>query len=72
MAEMCEVSLPPKFQSIRVDNGVRGDTTIEKMSKLRPAFDRKYGTLTAGNSSFLTDGAAAVLIMTEKKLKNTD
>ncbi|MCB0585960.1 MAG: thiolase family protein, partial [Phaeodactylibacter sp.] len=64
-AEIEEVSLPPKFKPIRKDNGIRGDSTMESVSKLRPAFDKKFGTLTAANSSFLTDGAAAVLIMSE-------
>ncbi len=67
--EVCEVSLPPKFKSIKMDNGVRGDSKMEKVSKLRPAFDKKFGTLTAANSSFLTDGAAATLLMTEEKAK---
>ncbi|MCB9290214.1 MAG: acetyl-CoA C-acyltransferase [Lewinellaceae bacterium] len=68
-AEIEEVSLPPKFKPIRKDNGIRGDSTMESVSKLRPAFDKKFGTLTAANSSFLTDGAAAVLIMSEEKAK---
>lgn len=67
--EVVEVSLPPKFKPIKKDNGIRGDSTVEKVSKLRPAFDKKFGTLTAANSSFLTDGAAAVLIMSEEKAK---
>jgi acetyl-CoA acyltransferase len=52
----------PRFEAVRADNGVRGDTTIEKLGALRPAFDRRFGTVTAGNSSYLTDGAAAVLL----------
>lgn len=68
-AEMVEVSLPPKFAPIDRDNGVRGNSTLEKVSRLRPAFDRKFGTLTAANSSFLTDGAAACLLMSEEKAK---
>ncbi|MFT4643930.1 MAG: acetyl-CoA acetyltransferase family protein [Planctomycetota bacterium] len=67
--EVCEVALPPKFKSIKMDNGVRGDSKMEKVSKLRPAFDKKFGTLTAANSSFLTDGAAVTLLMTEEKAK---
>lgn len=67
--EVCEVSLPPKFKSVKIDNGFRGDSSLEKISKLRPAFDKKFGTLTAANSSFLTDGAAVSLIMTEDKAK---
>ncbi len=67
--EMCEVSLPPKFVPINTDNGVRGDTTVEKISKLKPAFVKPSGTITAANASFLTDGATATLIMTESKAK---
>ncbi len=67
--EMVEVAIPPKFKVINCDNGVRGNSTMEKVKKLRPAFDRKFGTLTAANSSFLTDGAAATLIMSEEKAK---
>ena len=67
--EMVEVQLPPKFKAIDRDNGIRGNSTIEKVAKLRPAFDKKFGTLTAANSSFLTDGAAACLLMSEEKAK---
>ena len=65
--EIHSISLPNNFKEIAKDNGIRGNTTIEKISKLRPAFDKKYGSLTAANSSFLTDGGAAVLLTTEKK-----
>ena len=65
--DIIEVSLPPNFKSIKEDNGIRGDTTAKGIANLKPAFDRKYGTFTAANSSFLTDGAAATLIMTEDK-----
>jgi acetyl-CoA acetyltransferase family protein len=44
------------------DNGVRGDTSMETLGKLRPAFVKPYGTVTAGNASFLTDGASALLL----------
>lgn len=47
------------------DGTLRGDTSIEKLAKLKPAFDRENGTLTAGNSSPLTDGAACVLLGNE-------
>lgn len=56
-------SVPPRFEPIRRDNGYRADTTLEKLAALRPAFEKPYGTITAGNASFLTDGAAATLIM---------
>lgn len=49
------------------DNLIRPDTTIEALSKLRPVFDRKHGTLTAGNSSPLTDGASIGLFADEKR-----
>ncbi len=68
-AEMVPVSFAPRFKSIDRDNGVRADTSLEKVKKLRPAFDKKFGTLTAANSSFLTDGAAASLIMSEEKAR---
>ncbi len=57
---------PPHFEAVRTDNGVRGDTTMEKLASLRPAFDRRFGTITAGNASFLTDGGAAVLLASEE------
>jgi acetyl-CoA acyltransferase len=62
---------PPKFQAcVDKDNIIRGDTTIDALSKLRPAFDKKYGTITAGNASALTDGAAACLIADEAFAKS--
>ncbi|MEM6794568.1 MAG: acetyl-CoA C-acyltransferase FadI [Acidobacteriota bacterium] len=51
------------------DTGVRPSTSLEALAGLRPVFDRGYGTLTAGNSSPLTDGASAVLLMSEAKAK---
>jgi len=68
--EVMTVVVPPKFENVvEADNLIRGDTTLEALSKLRPVFDRKYGTITAGNASPLTDGAAAVLLMSEEKAK---
>ncbi|HQY60161.1 MAG: acetyl-CoA C-acyltransferase [Myxococcales bacterium] len=58
----------PDGREIRVDGLVRADTTLEKLAKLRPVF-AKDGTLTAGNSSALTDGASAVLLMSEHKAR---
>jgi acetyl-CoA acyltransferase len=52
------------------DNGVRSDTSMEALAELKPVFDRQYGTITAGNSSPLTDGASAVLLMSEDKAKS--
>jgi acetyl-CoA acyltransferase len=51
---------------VMADNGIRTDTSLEQMAKLRPVFDRRYGSVTAGNSSPLTDGASAVLLMAEE------
>lgn len=65
-AEMIAAEFPPKFIPVTRDNGVRGDSTIEKMNALPPAFVRPNGTITAANSSFLTDGAAVVLLMEEQ------
>jgi acetyl-CoA acyltransferase len=56
----------PAGRAITVDNGVRGDTSLEKMATLSPVFDRRHGTVTAANSSPLTDGASAVLLMSEE------
>ena len=68
--EVMTVVVPPSYETIvETDNLIRGDSTLEALSKLRPVFDRKYGTITAGNASPLTDGAAAVLLMSEEKAK---
>jgi acetyl-CoA acyltransferase len=56
---------PPRYRAVNADNGVRPDTSVEKLAKLKPAFDRKFGTVTAGNSSYLTDGGSAVLLASE-------
>jgi acetyl-CoA acyltransferase len=59
----------PAGKWVHADGLVRADTSVEKLGKLRPVF-AKNGTLTAGNSSALTDGAAAVLLMSEEKAKS--
>jgi acetyl-CoA acyltransferase len=51
---------------MQADNGIRSDTSLEQMAKLRPVFDRRYGSVTAANSSPLTDGASAVLLMSSE------
>jgi len=69
-AEIMPVYVPPKFDSVLTsDNGIREDTSYEQLAALKPVFDRKYGSVTAGNSSPLTDGGACVLIMNEEKAK---
>lgn len=57
----------PGKDTVTQDNGIR-PSSLEQMAKLKPAFIKPYGTVTAANSSFLTDGASAVLIMAEEKL----
>lgn len=59
---------PYKDAFIR-DENIRADSTLEKLSSLRPAFDRKHGTVTAANSTPLTDGACALLLMKEDVAK---
>jgi acetyl-CoA acetyltransferase family protein len=61
--EIFPVSVKNGEKLIDSDNGVRGDSTMEKLSSLRPAFVKPHGTVTAGNASFLTDGASAALVM---------
>ncbi len=51
------------------DNGIRADSTLEALAALRPVFDRRYGSVTAGNASPLTDGAAATLLMSKDKAR---
>jgi acetyl-CoA acyltransferase len=70
-AEVMPVYVPPKFESVLTsDNGIREDTSYEQLAALKPVFDRKYGSVTAGNSSPLTDGGACVLLMNEEKAKS--
>ncbi len=54
------------FMGLEQDNYLRRDTTLEKLGKLKPAFDKVQGTLTAGNSSPLTDGASCILLASEE------
>ncbi|NOK03963.1 MULTISPECIES: acetyl-CoA C-acyltransferase FadI [Myxococcus] len=68
--EVMHVVVPPKFdKTAERDNIVREDSSMEALGQLKPAFDRKYGTITAGNASPLTDGAAALLLMSEEKAR---
>src|SRR5918911_1781892 len=69
-AEIMPLYVPPKYSDVATtDNGVRTDTNFEQLQALKPVFDRKYGTVTAGNASPLTDGAAAVLLMSAEKAR---
>ena len=68
--EIVPVEVGPDYKTtVDFDNGVREKQSMEDLSKLKPYFERGTGTVTAGNSSQITDGAAAVLIMTEEKAK---
>jgi acetyl-CoA acyltransferase len=57
--------LPTIGEPVDRDNGIRSDSSLEQLTGLRPVFDRRYGTVTAGNASPLTDGGSAVLLMSE-------
>lgn len=69
-AEVMHLAVPPDYATVSTrDNIVRKETTLEALAALKPVFDKRYGTLTAGNSSPLTDGAAALVLMSEEKAK---
>lgn len=67
--EVMHANAPPFKQTLVRDENIRVDTSMESLAKLRPAFDRKHGTVTAANSTPLTDGASAVLLMKESRAK---
>ncbi len=63
-AEIAPVYVPPDYRTVVTsDNGIRTDTSAERLARLRPVFDRRHGSVTAGNASPLTDGASAVVLM---------
>ncbi len=65
--EVQPVPVPPRYDAVlTADNGPRENQSIEALARLKPYFDRKNGTVTAGNSSQITDGAAALVLMSEK------
>lgn len=59
----------PKGNAFEVDDGVRRDTSLEKLAKLKPYFDKKYGQVTAGNSSQITDGAAMLILASKSAVE---
>jgi acetyl-CoA C-acetyltransferase len=67
-----EALYDPKGNAYSLDDGVRRDASPENLAKLRPFFDRKYGNVTAGNSSQITDGAAWLVLASEDALKKFD
>jgi len=68
-AEVMTAFVPPWLKPFAKDNNVRLNSSLEEYSRLRPAFDRQHGTVTAANSTPLTDGAAAVVLMTESRAR---
>ncbi len=68
-AEIAPVYIPRTGKAVAEDNHIRGDSSVEALAKLRPVFDKKYGSVTAGNACPITDGASALLIMAEEKAK---
>jgi len=68
-AEVMTAYAEPYKDFLNRDNTVRSDSKLEGYAKLRPVFDKKHGSVTAANSTALTDGASAVLLMTESKAK---
>lgn len=68
LAEIAPVYVPPDYTTVVTsDNGIRTDTSAERLAGLRPVFDRAHGSVTAGNASPLTDGASAVVLMNGEK-----
>lgn len=69
-AEVMDVHVPPDYaETLSMDNLVRPDSDPDKYPQLKPVFDKEHGTVTAGNSSPLTDGASALLLMAEEKAR---
>jgi acetyl-CoA acyltransferase len=69
--EITPVYLPPKFdKAVSEDVGPRKGQTLEALGKLKPFFDRKYGTITVGNACPITDGAAMALLMSRERAQN--
>ena len=67
--EIIPIFPQPSYKPVEMDNGPRENQTMEALAKLRPVFDKTYGTVTAGNASQLTDGAAMLLVMPEKRAR---
>jgi acetyl-CoA acetyltransferase family protein len=65
--EITPVPLPPRFGAMAgEDVGIRHEQSLEALGRLRPVFDRHYGTVTAGNSSQITDGAGALILASDR------
>ncbi len=68
--EIVPFFVPPDYKIVSEDNGIRKQQTPEQLAALPPVFDPKYGVVTAGNASQITDGAAVVLMMSESRAKS--
>ncbi len=69
--EVIPVPIPPRFEAAAErDNGIREGQTLEALGKLKPVFDRRYGTVTAGNSSQITDGAVALVLASAERARS--
>lgn len=68
LTDVLPIKVPGSDKIVSKDNGIRV-SSLEQMGKLKPAFVKPHGTVTAANASFLTDGASACVIMTEEKAK---
>jgi len=69
MQKEVEVLYDGRGNALAEDNGLRRDTDMGQLAKLKPVFDRKYGTVTSGNSSQVTDGSAMLLLASEEAVK---
>jgi len=68
--EIVPVPIAPRYEGMATqDNGIRENQTLEALAKLKPYFDKRFGTVTAGNSSQITDGGAATLVMSASAAK---
>ena len=68
--EIIPIPIPPANKAMQIDdNGPRADQTLQALAKLKPFFDRYYGTVTVGNACPVTDGAAALVLMRESKAR---
>ncbi len=66
--EIVPFAVPPRFRSIvEADDGPRTDSTPERLARLKPVFDRRFGTVTSGNACQLTDGAAALVVASQAR-----
>ncbi len=63
---------PGYDRAVTTDNGVRSDSSMEALEALRPVFDKRYGSITAGNASPITDGGSAVLLSSERRAESFD